>query len=82
MTRVIEIRAARTQTEVLDHQCEIVESADTIKEAKERAKYLMTPLFQAMGEMSEPIRYVQIWVDGECHSDFFASGYNGEPCEY
>lgn len=76
--RKIEILAARTMQAVLDGQCEIVESADTLKEARGRARHLLTEEFQHLGEMSEPLRYVQITVDGSVHSDFFARGYNGE----
>ena len=75
----IEILAARTQTDVLNHQCDIVEDSDTIKEAKARIKRFMSKEWQQMAEMSEPIRYAQIMVDGECLYDFFAKGYNGEP---
>ena len=79
MSKQIEIRAAQTQTQVLEHQCDVVEDCDTLKEAKARIKRLLSPEWNAMAEMSTPIRYAQIVVNDECHSDFFAKGYNGEP---
>lgn len=44
---------------------------DTIAEAKRRARYILTDDFMRMGEMSEPLGYSQVLVNGECHSDFF-----------
>jgi hypothetical protein len=74
----IEVRAAKTQSQVLDHQCDIVDSFDTIAEAKKRAKYYLTDDYQQRIESSEPIRYAQVWVNGECVEDYFRKGYNGD----
>lgn len=44
---------------------------DTIKEATHRAKYILTDAYQRGCEMSRPLTYSQVLVNGECHSDFF-----------
>jgi hypothetical protein len=75
----IEVRAARTQKAVLDHECDLViDSFDTIHEAKAKARYVLTDDYQRVSESHEPMRYSQVVVDGQCHSDFFRKGYNGE----
>ncbi len=43
-----------------------------------RVKRIMSADWQALTEMSEPIRYAQILVNSECLYDYFANGYNGE----
>ena len=78
MNKNISIEAAQTQSQVLNGQCDFVESCDSIKEAKARVKRIMSADWQALTEMSEPIRYAQILVNGECIYDYFAKGYNGE----
>lgn len=67
----IEVRAARTQEQVLNHQCDIVDTFDTIGEAKKRAKHYLTDEYQRLVEMSEPLGYAQVVVDGECLYDYF-----------
>lgn len=74
----IEVLAARTQREVLDGQCEVVYSFDTVKEAINQAKHYLTDEYQRSAEMSEPLRYAQVIADGECLYDYFRKGYNGE----
>jgi hypothetical protein len=81
MSKQIEIQAAQTQTQVLEQQSDFVEVEDTIKEAKARVKRITSKEWQELTEMSEPIRYAQILVDGECLYDYFAKGYNGEAWE-
>jgi hypothetical protein len=81
MSKLIEVLAATTQSAVLNQQCNICDRFDTIKEAKARVKRIMSLDYQRSSEMSEPIRYAQICVDGECVYDFFAKGYNGEEQE-
>lgn len=77
-TKQIEVRASKTQSQVLNHQCDIVDSFDTISEAKKRAKYYLSDDYQRVIESSEPIRYAQVVVDGQCVADYFRKGYNGE----
>jgi hypothetical protein len=48
----------------------------TDKGKKER--YLFSSMYQAIIEASEPLRYAQILVDGECVKDYFKKGYRGE----
>ena len=76
----IEVRAATTQTAVLDHQCDIVQDCETIKEAKERAKYYVSGDYEKYlgADAGEPMRYAQVVVDDEVHTDYFAKGYNGQ----
>ncbi len=68
---VYTIEAATTQDRVQDGQCDVVETADTLKEAKARAKYLLTSDFQISGEMSECLGYARVMLSGECVADFF-----------
>jgi hypothetical protein len=44
---------------------------ETVKTAKERAKYLLTDTYQHTAEMSQPFGYAQVCVNGECVADFF-----------
>ena len=44
---------------------------DTIKEAKEYAKRILTPEWAEVGEMSAPCGYSMVMVDGGCLYDFF-----------
>lgn len=60
-------------------QCDDVRDCDTIKEAKEFARYSLTPAYQASGEFSEPMNYARIMAneDGRdvCVTDFFRKGF-------
>lgn len=76
-TKTIEVRAARTQFAVVNHQCDIVDSFDTIGEARRAAKYYLTDSYQQVIESSEPMRYSQVVVNSECVADFFRKGYSG-----
>lgn len=69
--KTIEVRAAKTQSDVLNHQCDIVDSFDTIAEAKKRAKYYLTDEYQRQIESSAPMGYAQVVVNGECLYDYF-----------
>lgn len=69
--KTIQVLAARTQEDVLNHQCDVVETCDTIKEAKAQAKYVISDDFKAAAEMSEPLGYSQVVVDGQCLYDYF-----------
>ena len=71
MSKQIEVRAARTQQAVLDHQCDVVLECDTIAEAKRKARYLLTDEEMHLVEASEPNRYAQVVVNGECVADYF-----------
>lgn len=77
-TKTIEVRAAKTQAAVLNHQCDIVVQFDTIAEAKRKAKYYLTDDYQRVIESSEPIRYAQVVVNDVCEFDYFRKGYQGE----
>lgn len=70
-SKTIEVRAAHSQAQVLDHQCDIVDEFDTIAEAKRKAKYYLTDEYQRVIESSEPMRYSQVMVNGECVADYF-----------
>jgi len=77
-TKTIQVRAAKTQSAVLDHQCDVVETFDTVKEAKAYAKRCLTDEYQRIHEMSAPLQYAQVTVNDECHYDYFRKGYNGD----
>jgi hypothetical protein len=47
----------------------------SIKEAKNRAKYLLTVEYQNVIEASQPLGYSQVLVNGECLYDFFGKGH-------
>lgn len=76
----ITLLVASTQTAVLNRQCDIVYDYDTIKEAKERAKYYVSGDYEKYlgADAGEPMRYAQILVDDKIHSDYFKKGYHGE----
>lgn len=80
MSKKIEVRAGNDQTCVLDGQCDIIFEVDTIKEAKERAKYYVSGDYEKYlgADAGEPMRYSQVTVDGEFHSDYFKKGYKGQ----
>lgn len=80
-TKHIEVVAGRTQTDVCNGQAEIGYEFDTIAEAKKRAKHYLTDDFMHLIEASEPMRYAQVRVNGECVYDYFRKGYNGEQTE-
>lgn len=69
--KIIEVRAARSQEDVLNHQCDIVDQFDTIAEAKRKARYYLTDEYQQVIEASEPMRYAQVVVNDECLYDYF-----------
>jgi hypothetical protein len=80
--KTIELYASHTYRQVInrdrDLQCTFGENYfDSIKEAKARLKRIMSEDYRISSEMSEPIRYGQIVVNGECVYDCFAKGYNG-----
>lgn len=65
MTKRIEVRAARTQQDLLDHECDVVVEFDTIGEAKRKAKYYLTDEYQQRIESSVPMCYAQVVVNDE-----------------
>jgi hypothetical protein len=79
----IRVLVARSVQAVNDGQCDDVRECDTIKEAKEFARYSLTPEYQASNEFSEPMNYAQVRateeVRGEerdvCVADYFRKGY-------
>lgn len=77
-TKQIEVVASYDQTSVLNGRGNIHQTFDTIGEAKRYAKRCLTDEFQALIEASEPQRYSQVIVDGDCVADYFRKGYTGE----
>lgn len=74
MKRTIAVLAAESQT-VLEHSGAAVSfEFDTIREAKERAKYYLTEEYRVRSEASERLGYSQVVVDGECVADYFGKG--------
>jgi hypothetical protein len=89
MSKTITLKAGRSQTAVVRDECDVFETHDSIKEAKQRLsfvpngggkreRYLFSRGYQNVIEASEPLRYAQILVDGVYFYDYFAKGYNGE----
>jgi hypothetical protein len=76
-----EVRAAQTQDAVLDGQCDVIETHyETIKEAKARAKYLLTDEYAKASESEAgPLAYAQVLKDGECVADYFRKATKGVP---
>jgi hypothetical protein len=68
----ITVEAAHSQGQVDNHQCVVVETCDTIKEAKSRAKYVLTADFACSAELSCPLKYARIMADGQCLYDYFS----------
>lgn len=68
----IEVRAAKTQQDVLNHQCDLVNTFETVAAAKRQAKYYLTTEYQRVSEASEPLGYAQVVVNGECVVDYFS----------
>lgn len=75
--KTIEVRAARTQRDVLDSQCDVVTRCDTIAEAKSQAMYYLSDEYGRSSESSTPLRYAQVVVNGKCIHDYFGDGYRG-----
>lgn len=65
------VAAGRTQ-ESFERGWDIDYGCDTMKEARSRAKYLLTEEYMLAAEMSEPLGYSQVLNSkGECVADFF-----------
>ncbi len=64
------LEAATTQEKVESGQCDLIQEFDSIKEAKLRAKYVLTENFAQNNEMKEKFGYARIMVDGECRADY------------
>ncbi len=69
----IRVLVGRTQDAVnsRDNQCDDVREFDTIKEAKDFAKYALTDAYQQSGEMSQPMGYSAVMRGDECLYDYF-----------
>lgn len=80
----IRVLIARSVRAVDCHQCDDVRECDTVKEAKDFARYALTPAYQQSGEFSEPMNYSRIVADEDgrqiCIADYFRKGYV-EPVE-
>ena len=91
MQKTIILKAGRTQTAVVRDECDVFETHDSIKEAKQRLsfvpngegnreRYLFSRGYQNVIEAGEPLRYAQILVDGVCLYDYFAKGPENINC--
>lgn len=74
----IRVLVARSQ-EAVRNSCDDVRECDTIKEAKDFARYSLTSEYQASGEFSEPMNYAAVMADEDgrdvCVADYFRKGY-------
>lgn len=64
------IYAYRSQDTVSDGS-DFDDTADTLKEAKRKAKHFISDEFRASAEMSERFGYAAVHKDGECVYDCF-----------
>lgn len=75
----IRVLVARSMQAVDDCQCDDVRECDTVKEAKDFARYALTDAYQQSGEFSEPMNYSRVMIkeDGKdvCLFDLFRKGY-------
>lgn len=76
MSKEIKVLAADSQDEMERRGAEIEFSFDTVKEAKERAKYYLTEEYRRVSESSRRLGYAQVLVNGTCVADFFGASSN------
>lgn len=73
----IRVLAALTQS-ALDSDGAAVESSwETVGEAKRRARYYTSTAYARMAELSEPLGYARVVVDGECVFDVTIETHGG-----
>lgn len=70
MQKKIIILAAPSQEFLESNGAWVDETADTIADAKKRAKYFLTEDFMNACETTTRMGYAQVVVNGEVHSDF------------
>lgn len=74
----IRVLVARSQ-EAAVNSCDDVRQCDTIKEAKDFARYSLTVAYQESGEFSEPMNYAAVMAEEDgrevCVTDYFRKGY-------
>ncbi len=69
----ITVRVYAKQEDVRAYGCELEYSHfDTLKEAKEKAKYYLTEDYRRSSEASDRLGYSQVLKDGKCIYDYFA----------
>lgn len=75
MEKIIAILAARTQEDLETKGADVEEiHFQTIGEAKQRARYLLTEEYQRITESSYQLGYAQIRVNGHVSRDYFRKG--------
>lgn len=75
--RNLRLRAAQTQTDCQEGNCEIVEPVDTIGDAKLRIKHLFSKEYHKGSEASSPLLFAEILEDEVVTHQLFANGYHG-----
>lgn len=72
--KIIKVVAA-SSLESLENDGADVEDCniETIKAAKDRAKYLLTEEFRIASESSQRLGYARVLVNGECVADYFGN---------
>ncbi len=65
--------------------CDDVRECDTVKEAKEFARYSLTPAYMDSNEMSEPQNVARVMADEDgrevCLADYWRKGWSPAPVE-
>lgn len=72
------VLAASTQRDVEDGQCDVERSFDSLKPAKEYARYCLTEEARVSAEASETLGYSAVYDtkggDRVCVADYFGAG--------
>lgn len=75
----IRVLVARSMQAVDDCQCDDVLECDTVKQAKDFARYALTDAYQQSGELSAPMNYSRVMACKDnrdvCLHDYFRKGY-------
>jgi len=68
----ITILAGRDQDAVLNRQADVEDThCQTMREAKARARHLLTEDYRLVSEASERMMYAAVYRDGVCMEDYF-----------
>lgn len=69
--KIIKVLAARSQEQLENDGADVEQEFDTLKDARERAKYYLSETFRLTSEASERLGYSQVLVNDECVNDYF-----------
>lgn len=78
MKKQIRVLVARS-IEKFEGGCDDVRECDTMKEAREFARYALTESYQHSGEFSEPMNCTRIMRGDELVAEFWRKGWKPSP---